>query len=266
MSYSPIVVGSGLGGWRFLQRTYDVQFETFNSSVQLKRDVDYFEENIAQVESAADLVSDSRLLSIALGAFGLQDDQQNKYFIQKILTDGTADDDALANRLADDRYKKLSDTFGFGPGDLPKTGYSSAMQNVLEKFKVQQFEQSVGEQDETMRIALYAEHELSELAADDASEDTKWFTIMGQAPLRTLFETALGLPSSFGEIDIDKQLEIFKDRANSVLGDDSVAQFIDPQALEQLTTKYHARSQINLYASTNSSAATALSLLQFSQG
>ena len=40
---------------------------------------------------------------MALGAFGLQDDINNRYFIRKILEEGTTNEDALANRFSDTR-------------------------------------------------------------------------------------------------------------------------------------------------------------------
>ena len=70
--FQPIVPTGGLAGWRFLQRTYDTQFEAFSKSVSLQRDTDYFKENIAEATTAEALVSDRRLLTVALGAFGLQ--------------------------------------------------------------------------------------------------------------------------------------------------------------------------------------------------
>lgn len=264
MSFVPVLPSGGLVGWQFLQRTYDVQMENFTASQRLQRDVAYFEENIASITSAEALVSDRQLLNVALGAFGLQDDLSNTYFIQRILGDGTTSDDALANRLADDRYSDFSKAFGFGPGDFPKTSSTALMGNIVEKFQFRQFEQAVGEQDDTMRIALYAQRELADLAAGSESESTKWFTIMGQPPLRTLFETALGLPSSFGQIDIDKQQEIFRDRARSVLGADTVGQFTDSASLDKLITTYQARAQIDGFAAS-SGASTALTLLQLSQ-
>ncbi len=54
--FLPIVPDTGLAGWRFLQRTYDSQFEAFNRSVVQQRDVDYFQEKIGAVTSAEDLV------------------------------------------------------------------------------------------------------------------------------------------------------------------------------------------------------------------
>ena len=85
MSYQPVIPSAGLAGWNFLQRTYDAQFKAFNASAQLQRDTDYFREKVGEIQSAEDLVKDRRLLSVALGAFGLQDDIDNRYFIQKIL-------------------------------------------------------------------------------------------------------------------------------------------------------------------------------------
>ncbi|MBK0325731.1 DUF1217 domain-containing protein [Rhodobacteraceae bacterium F11138] len=262
MSYMPVIPNTGLAGWQFLQRTYDAQFEAFNTSSQLQREADYFTDNIGDIQSAEDLVADRRLLKVALGAYGLQDDIDNRYFIQKILSDGVGSDDALANKLSDERYARLSEAFGFGPGETATTGLAGKMADVVQLYRTQSFEVSVGEQDDTMRVALYAQRELTELAEKDVSEETKWFTLMGLAPLRSMFETALGLPSAFGQIDIDQQLEVLQDKTAAITGDDSVSQFSDPENLEKLTTHYLARSQIAGLNAANSSGANALALLQ----
>lgn len=262
MSFQPVVIGPGLTGWRFLERTYDSQFEAFNKSPQLERDSEYFLKNISSVQSAEDLVNDRRLLNVALGAFGLQDDINNKFFIKKILEDGTQDEQSLANRLADARYEKLSKAFGFGPGELQLTTLDFKMQEVVELNRIQSFEVAVGEQDDAMRIGLYAERELMELASEDMSDDAKWFTLMGLPPLREMFQTALGLPAAFGQIELDKQMETFRDRMFSLTGDAEVSQFSEPEAIDKIRTLYLARSQINSIGETNSSGANALTLLQ----
>lgn len=262
MNFEPVIPATGLAGWRFLQRTYDAQFAAFNKSPVLERDTEYFAEKINSVSSAQDLVSDRRLLTVALGAFGLSDDLNNRYFIQKIMEDGTSDTGALANRLADDRYKKLSDAFGFGPGEVQKTLSTDKMNEIVQLYKTQSFEISVGEQNDSMRIALFAQRELDNLANDSMSDDAKWFSIMALPPLRKMFETALGLPVSFGQIDIDQQLEIFQDRTSAVIGESTVSQFSDPEALEELTNRYLARSQISSFNASLSSGSTALTLLR----
>lgn len=265
MSFQPVVPLSGIAGWSFLQRTYDSQFAAFNASPQLQRDTDYFRENISNVLTAEDLVSDRRLLSVALGAYGLADDIDNRAFVQRILEDGTEARDALANRLADERYKSFSDALGFGPNQIPQTILPGFAERVIGLYETQQFEQAVGAQDETMRIALFAQRELADLAQSGKSMDAQWFSIMGLPPLRSMMETALGLPASFGQIDIDKQLEVFRDKARQKLGTDNIAELVQPENLDRLTTTYLARSQINSFGLNTSSASIALSLLVASQ-
>ncbi|WP_306432350.1 DUF1217 domain-containing protein [Tropicibacter sp. Alg240-R139] len=226
------------------------------------REHQYFLDNIGDVKSASDLVSNRRLLSVALGAFGLQDDIDSKFFVQKILQDGTKSDDALANRLADARYQKFSDAFGFGPGEVRKTGLQTNMAEVVRLSNLEAFEASVGEQEGSMRIALFAQRELHELASQPISDDAKWFNLMGQPPLRQMFEVALGLPSSFGQINLDKQLGVFREKLQAVTGSSELTQFTDPDGLEKITTRYLARAQINELSGRSDSSSIALLLLQ----
>ncbi|CAD0186169.1 hypothetical protein RUESEDTHA_03074 [Ruegeria sp. THAF57] len=261
MTFQPVVPVGGIVGWRFLQRSYDTQLESFSSSAVNERETRYFLENIGKVQTAEDLVSDRRLLQVALGAFGLEGDLNNRYFIQKVLSDGTSTDDALPNRLSDKRYREFSEAFGLGPGEIRRTGLQSFMEDIAQDNLVSRFEVAVGERDETMRISLYAQHALAELAVQESGANTKWFDLMGLPPLRNMMETALGLPSSFAQLDIDKQLVEFKDRLKGLTGSDDLAQFSDETAINRLTDQFLARSQIVQLQSTISPAQTALILL-----
>ncbi len=262
MSFQPVLTSGGLTGWRFLQRTYESQLDVFSKSALRQREGAYFTEKIGTVKSAADLVADRRLLGVALGAFGLQGDLPNRFFIRKILEDGTSSRDALANRLSDKRYLEFSRAFGLGPGEVRRTGQPGAMADILHKYHVSSFEVAVGEQDDKMRIALYAQRTLTDLAAEPVSGTARWFKVMSLPPLRTMMETALGLPSSFGRIDIDQQKSVFEEKLARLTGSGEIAQFTDPAALEKLTTTYLARSQINSASAAASPMQTALMLLQ----
>lgn len=260
--FAPVIPSTGLVGWRFLQRTYDQQFEAFTKSSQLTRITDYFAENIQKISSAEDLVADRRMLEVALGAFGLQDDIDNRFFIRKVLEEGTTNDDALANRFSDKRYQELSSAFGLGPGETPAFGEDGFASDIISRYQANSFEVATGQQDDTMRVALFTQRELPELVQDDISNDAKWFTIMGQPPLRAAFERALNLPKEFGQVDIDQQLEVFKERSRSVFGSDDLAQFSAPDTVEDLVTKYIVRAQLDTFNVSTSSASIALTLLQ----
>lgn len=239
----------------------EAQTEAFETSAELIRDTDYFKEHIGEIDTAEDLVANRRLLRVALGAFGLQDDIDNKFFIQKVLSDGVLDDDSLANRMSDTRYQDLSRAFGFGDFDIPRSKDSEFGDKIVEKYQTRQFEVAVGNQDDDLRLAMYAKRELAAVAASDSSDDTKWFEIMGSEPLRQVIETALGLPDSISQLDLDQQLGIFRDAALRKFGDGEVAQFSDPEMVDDIVELFLLRSELE-DVQLISSGSIALTLLQ----
>lgn len=262
MSFTPVVPFGGYAGWKFLVRTREAQKQAFAESPALQRDEAYFRQKIGSINSAEELVADRRLLSVALDAFGLGDDIDNKYFIRKVLEDGTLDAGALANKLADKRYLEFSKAFGFGDFNVPRTRLSDFADGILASYETRQFEEAVGTQSEAMRLGLNAERELAKLSGRNISNDAKWFSVMGSAPMREVFQTALGLPSSFAAIDIDQQLTSLKDRAERVFGSSDIAQFSDPRKVEDLVRLYLLRAEAQGAGSVYSAQSAALTLLR----
>ncbi len=261
MTFQPILPLGGLPGWMLLNNTLDRQTEVFRKSPVLVRDTDYFEQNIGNVRTPDDLISDRRLLQVALGAFGLGEDINSQALIKRVLEGSTSDNDALVNRLADERYKKLTDAFGFGEPGLPRTRLNGFGREITERYQNMEFEVAVGAQDESLRLAMNARRELSELLQKDTSEDVRWFSIMGNPPLRRVFETALGLPTGFGQLDIDRQLETFQDMARQQLDIDSLEDLKSDEQTEEFIRRYLLRDQVASFQ-IQSSNAIALTLLQ----
>ena len=164
MTFQPFVPTGGLAGWRFLQNTIETQRTAHGEGALLKRDMDYFRENISKVETAEQLVGDYRLLSVALAAFGLSDDIGAKFLIKRVLSEGTIEPEALSNRLSDKRYRDLSRAFGFGDFPVPNTQLSDFPNRIEALYKAQKFEIDLGQTNETMRLALTAQRELPALA------------------------------------------------------------------------------------------------------
>lgn len=259
--FAPALPTGGLPGWVLLNRTFDRQTAAFDAAPRIQRDTEYFQANIADVRSAEDLVSDRRLLRVALGAFGLQDDLNNRAFIRAILEQGTVAQDALANRLTDDRYKRLADAFGFAEPDGPETTRPGFGAEITAQFRRREFEVAVGEQDQAMRLALNAQRELPLLAAEGGRDTTIWLRILGTPPLRQVFETALGLPEGVAQLDLDRQVEVFQDRARAALKLDSVSDLADPSRREEVIRRFLVQDQIRR-VTVLTPAGVALSLLQ----
>lgn len=260
MTYQPVIPLSGYTGWRFLQRTLDTQTKAFTQSAEIKRVTDYFKENIGKVANVDDLMKDRRLLDVALKAFGLEDDINNKAFIRKVLAEGTIKDAAFANRLSDKRYAEFSRVFGFG--DLgARTGLAIFPDSIITRFNSRQFEKAVGEQNGQMRLALNVGTGIKDVLSNSSTPTGQWLGVMGNVPLRTVFETALGFSSSFGQIDLDQQLVAFRSRAKTIFGTDDLKAFADPVVQEKLIRLYMVRAEAAA-SSGSTSASRALSLLQ----
>lgn len=260
MSFQPVIPQTGLAGWRFLQRTMDAQTRVFDARPDLARDTVYFEAKISSINTAEELVADRRLLRVALGAFGLQDDINNRFFIRKVLEGGVLKDGSLANRLGDDRYREMSRTFGFGDLVVPSTKISDFGKQITERYRQQQFELAVGQQSESLRLALAATRDLPSLVSGPESDRTKWFKIMGRPPLRNLFETAFGLPRSFGSLDLEQQLGVFQERASRQLGLTELRDLGEQATMDRLVQRFLLRADVNQQSQT-SSASVALGLL-----
>lgn len=404
--FVPVVPLSGPAGHAFLKRTQAQQTEALSQSASVKRLTEHFAERIGQVRSAEELVADRQLREVALGAFGLSDDIDNRFYIEKILREGTGEG-SLSSRLTDKRYARMAEAFGFAQGtspeiedilllkppkgreevlmqregrdedrlasilrrelrevatepavdrvntgrvdekgepvtraverpatedekwrrivldvalsrafeavlDLPegyddlstdeqveamrdaaKTAFgddrasrfrdASAVEaltgqvmsalgppimregfaeRIVGLYEARAFEAAVGQTDPSLRLALNLERELADLAGRDVSERTKWFTVMGTPPLREVFETAFGLPASFGTLDVEQQLEAFREKAEAAFGSPDVGQFTDPEALEALNRRFLARAQIEQgFGLDTSAAGNALAIL-----
>ncbi len=258
MSFQPVIPASGYAGWRFLSRTVEGQRAAFDKAPTQARLTQYFRDNVGKAKTAADLVGDRRLLEVALGAFGLSDDLNAKAFVRKVLEGGTLDPKALANRLSDKRYSALALEFGYG--DLgSRTNLPGFADKIVARFQAQTFQVAVGEKDANLRLALNVTSGLKDVVESNRGENAQWFALMGNPPLRSVVETALGFPPSFGRLDIDQQLGAFKDRAAAVLGTSKVADLQDPARQEKLIRLFLVRSEAQ--SASLSPAQVTLSLL-----
>lgn len=244
MSFVPVIPFGGFAGWRFLERTLDRQETSHANAPAAQRDEAYFRQNIGGIETAADLVGNRRLLRVALTAFGLTDDLPNRAFIERVLSSSTLERGSFVNRLTDKRYLELAQAFGFGDNALPNTRNPNVVAGILQRARETRFEEAVGEQDNSLRLALALQRDLRRLAAQDSTEDARWYTVLGTPSLRSVFETAFGLPKEFAGLDLDRQVEILRNRTERLTGSSDLAQFTDPEKIEKLTRRFLVGAQL----------------------
>lgn len=262
MSFQPVLPLSGLAGWAFLGRTHDRQEASFNATPPMQRDVAYFQKRFPAIQTAEELVADRRILRVTLGAFGLQDDLDNRAFIRQIIEGGTSDRTALANRLADKRYFALSNALGHLAKSEPSEMPADLTERLTAKYQGRAFEISVGEQDQSLRLALALQRELPQLSESFSTEASRWYAALGNPPLRKILETSLGLPKEFGLLDIDEQAKRMQNALQKRFGVSDLIEMTSPDQLQQLTRRFLIMTQIQDSQSTMTGSSTALFLLQ----
>lgn len=190
---------------------------------QVARETAYYLANIKTVKSVDDFLGDDRIFAYAMKAFGLQDMTYAKAFMRKVLTEGIADKGSFANKLADTRYRQFADTFNFAELGTTTTIFDVAGQGVVDRYVRQSLEEDAGGQDEGVRLALYFERKAPDL--------TTPYSIMADAALLQVVQTALGLPATTSLLDIDKQAELISARLD-------VADLKDPEKLGKFLRRF----------------------------
>lgn len=244
----------GLAGWRVLQRMEARHVEVTRSDPVVQRATGYFRENLTASISAEDLVGDYKMLQVALGAFGLDQDAPNKAFIRKVLESDLGDNASLANRLGDKRYLKLAKAFQTRGTD------AKAAETIATSYVQREFERRVGEGNEAYRLALNARNEIKDFGARSSSDRTMWYEVLGNEPLRRVFAGAFGLNKSVTSLPVDRQLELFMSASERVLGSSSFSQIAADASIDKLITRYLALSQVQS-ATTSNRYTAALTLL-----
>ncbi|MFD1794768.1 DUF1217 domain-containing protein [Paracoccus aurantiacus] len=260
MTFQVLTGGGGLSGWALLNRTSARQRELVGSDGAVQSATSNFSRKIASVSTADELLSDYRLMEVALKAFGLEGDMGNKAFIRKILESDLSDEKSLANRLSNKTYRQLAETFGFGSESGAQTDTKGFAERITAQYVDREFESRVGDGDQNLRLALNARRELSGLATRQSTEDTKWYEVLGNTALRKVFEGAFGFSSAYGKLPIDRQLQEFKGAAQKMFGTSEMSAIAQPDNFEKLVQRFLVRSAIDVDSAPNRYS-TALTLL-----
>jgi len=228
-----------LTSYRLITRDIERSLKQVSEQPLVERESAYYLEHIGDVKTVEDFVSDSRLYRFAMKAFGLEDMAYAKAFMTKMLNEGVDDPESFANSLADNRYKDFVDTFNFARYGETTTIFEKTRQAVVDKYVRQTLEETAGNQNEGVRLALYFERK--------AADIDSYYDILADPALAEVVRTALGYPAEIAQANIDKQVEMFKARFD-------LEDFLDPEKVQQFLTQFSAMWELaNPSASLQSS-------------
>ncbi|MBB3592273.1 hypothetical protein FHX08_002617 [Rhizobium sp. BK529] len=103
-----------------LSRDMPKSLDRVANQAQVKKDAQYYADNINKVKDVDDFLGDYKLYSYAMKAYGLDDMTYAKAFMKKVLESDLTDPNSFANKLSDTRYKEFAAAFNFNapPKDI----------------------------------------------------------------------------------------------------------------------------------------------------
>ncbi|MDI7863392.1 DUF1217 domain-containing protein [Rhizobiaceae bacterium n13] len=183
--------------YRLISQDISKSLDRVAGKPDVARETEYYLANIGSIKSINDFMADSRIYNYALKAHGLEDMAYAKAFIRKVLTEGVANEEAFANKLADGRYAELAKTFDFAMFGQATTSFDKAQRGVVDNYLRQTLEQDAGDDNAGVRLALYFERK--------ASTITSGMSVLADDALAAVVRVALGIPEEVAASDVDKQ-------------------------------------------------------------
>ncbi len=186
------------------ERTYEKRATAMLDSGAVRREVDYFVENIGKISTGDELVDDTRLYRFVMKAFDLESQIFAKGLIRKLFKEGIQEPTALANRLTDQKFRTLAQAFAFaevGDFNVKKPEFVAA---IVERYTAVTLESQAGEENIAVRLGLYFDRKAPGL--------NNWYAALADTALREVVLTGLGFPPEINAINIDRLVEKLEER------------------------------------------------------
>ncbi|MBY5829548.1 DUF1217 domain-containing protein [Rhizobium leguminosarum] len=165
-------------------RNLNASLSSVASQATVSRDSAYYKENIDKVTTVDEFMSDYKLYSYAMKAYGLEDMTYAKAFMKKVLESDLSDSTSFANSLSDTRYAEFAAAFKFA-GET-KTAQSDVQRdNLLDAYEGS-FDT---EADDIADATDYFEENISSITSVD--------DLLSSSKLKNYVLTAFGLSTEY---------------------------------------------------------------------
>ncbi|NYT32647.1 DUF1217 domain-containing protein [Rhizobium sp. WYCCWR 11128] len=165
-------------------RNLNASLSNVASQATVARDSAYYKENIEKVTTVDEFMSDYKLYSYAMKAYGLEDMTYAKAFMKKVLESDLSDSSSFANSLSDTRYAEFAAAFKFA-GET-KTAQSDVQRdNLLDAYEGS-FDT---EADDIADATDYFEENISSITSVD--------DLLSSSKLKNYVLTAFGLSTEY---------------------------------------------------------------------
>jgi hypothetical protein len=187
------------------------------------QDIATFRSKVASATSAASLLQDPTVLKVLLTANGLGDQTQYPVLAQKALLSDTTVSTSLADTLSNTSWKATASLFDFANKGLSVLQTSSVIDTIANGYAEVLWRQSLDTTTPGLSDALTFRAAASTITSADQ--------ILGDATLRNVVTTALGIPLQIAFQDIGAQEQAITSQLD-------ITKFKDPKFVEAFASQY----------------------------
>jgi hypothetical protein len=213
--------------YRLIAADLTKSLQRVSEQPDVARETEYYLSKIGSIKTIDDFFADSRLYNYAMKAHGLEDMAYAKAFMRKMLVEGIDSEDAFANKLSDNRYKALVESLNFARHGEAATAFDRAQKGVVDKYMRQTLEESAGQENTGVRLALYFERM--------APTITSAYELIADEALAQVVRTVLQLPDEFA---VDRQAKAYEEAID-------FKDFQDPAKLSAFLDRFTALWEIS---------------------
>lgn len=178
---------------------------TYEKTSNIQKDVDYFTKAVEKAQTVDDLFKDYRLLSFIATATNLAGEEQYAGKMRRIMTESVDNTNAVMYRLSDKRYSQAAATLRLGDNGLDRLKLAGTQSDLIAAYKQAKFETSIGEENMGVRKARYFEQYIQ-------NATSSVYSILGDAILRDVVTSTLGLPAQIAIQPIETQAQAITSR------------------------------------------------------
>lgn len=170
-----------------------------------------------------------RALEYVLTAYGLQSEIGNTGKLKRVLESDMADENSLANRMDDQRFRDLANALDFKNGGLANLKDDSVRAGLRGRYEREAYRVDLGAQNPALRQAEYFKNNIS--GASDI------YSVLGDRTFREVVQKVGGIPPEVAYQGVEAQARVFEKVFD-------VSKADDPAYVEQFVKRFLAAADI----------------------
>lgn len=190
-----------------------------------------FETAVRGMKSTSDLfeAKNYRALEYVLTAYGLQSEIGNTGKLKRVLESDLADENSLANRMDDQRFRDLANALDFKNGGLANLKDEGVRSGIRGRYEREAYRIDLGAQNPALRQAEYFKNNISSVS--------DIYSLLGDRTFRDVAQKVGGIPPEVAYQGVEAQARVFEKVFD-------VSKADDPAYVEKFVQRFLAAADI----------------------